>query len=249
MACSLMLIQIMPKVHCVKCLDFLTIENSPISNWLAVIVYSKWGTNFLQTCKYSIELHSFRVHAIVMATTSEYFQNVLLKEESSCILEFIDSETLDDVIRFCYFGEIRLNLRNLEAIIIAAHELKMETLKLMCSDFLESTLDGDDSLRCALIAEKCELKASKELAQKFFAANCTKICELKEFHSWRECQFDDFVQNLWKNDRLFKNIMKRIQLNEHTTTTPLVFSKDLSQAIFKSFVSNTSWDMNLFSIN
>lgn len=174
-----------------------------------------------------------------MAATSEYFQNVLLKEESSCILDFIDSETLDDVIRFCYFGEIRLSSHNLEAIIIAAHELKIETLKLMCSDFLESSLDADDSLRCALVAEKCELKASKELAKKFFTANCTKLCELKEFRSWRESQFDDFVGNLLKKDRLFKNIMKQIQSNEHTATTPLVFSKDLFQAIFKSFVSNT----------
>lgn len=181
--------------------------------------------------------HSFSVHSIVMAATSEYFQDILLKEESSCILDFIDSETLDDVIRFCYFGEIRLNSRNLEAIIIAAHELKIEALKLMCSDFLESSLDADDSLRCALVAEKCELKASKELAKKFFAVNCTKICELKEFHNWRESQFDDFVQNLLKHDRLFKKLMNQIQSNEHTATTSLVFSKDLFQAIFKSFVS------------
>ncbi|XP_055296720.1 uncharacterized protein LOC129565647 [Sitodiplosis mosellana] len=111
----------------------------------------------------------------------------------------------------------------------------METLKLMCSDFLESSLDVDNSLRCALVAEKCELKASKELAKKFFAASCSKICELKEFHSWRESQFDDFVKNLSKNDRLFKDLMRKIQTNEHIATTPLVFSKDLFQAISKSF--------------
>lgn len=183
-----------------------------------------------------------------MAATSDYFQNILLKEESSCVLDFIDSETLDDIIRFCYFGEIRLSAHNLETIIVAAHELKMETLKLMCSDFLESSMDIDDSLRCALVAEKCELKASKELAKKFFATNCSKICELKEFHSWSESQFDDFVKNLSKNDRLFKDLMRQIQPNENNATTPLVFSKDLFQAIFKSFVSN--WKITLkFELN
>lgn len=189
-------------------------------------------------------LASFKVHSILMAATSEYFHNILLKEESSCVLGFVDSETLDEIIRFCYFGEIRLSLHNVESIIVAAHKLKMETLKLMCSDYLETSLDVDNSLRCALIAEKCELKASKELAQKFLATNCS---ELKEFHSWTEPQFNDFINNLSKNDRLFKDLMKQIQSNGDSATTSLIFSTDLFQAIFKSFVSKIFQIPNLFS--
>lgn len=170
-----------------------------------------------------------------MAAASDYFHDIVSKEESNCLLDFIDSTTLHEIIRFCYFGEIQLSLHNVEAIIIASHKLKLDTLKLMCSDFLES-LDVDNSLRCVLVAEKCELKASKELAQKFLSANCSKICELKE-HSWTDVQFDDFLGDLSKNSRLFKDLMKQIETNGNSTTTPLVFSKDLFQAIFKSFVS------------
>lgn len=169
-----------------------------------------------------------------MAATSDYFHNIIMEEKSKCVLDFVDSKTLDEIIRFCYVGKIQLSVHNLKAIIVAAHKLKLEKLKMMCSDYLDS-IDDDKSLQFALVAEKCGLKVSKGLAKKLFANNCSKIFASEQFKQWNQSQFDDFVKNLLKKN-LFTDLLEQIQSNEYSIMTTPIFSKDLFQAIFKSFV-------------
>lgn len=184
---------------------------------------------------------SFKVHSLVLAAASEYFHNILLKNIRIFILDCVESVTLKEIVRFFYLGEIRPTATNIEPVIEAAHELKVESLKVICSEFLEKSLDDGNCLRYALLAEKCGLKSSKELAQKFLATNCTKICKLKAFHSWSESQFDDIVKQLLKNDELYENLLKQMESNRHCATLLQLLSNDLFQAIFRSFVSSFSF--------
>lgn len=184
---------------------------------------------------------SFKVHSLVLAAASDFFHNILLKNITIFILDCVESVTLKKIVRFFYLGEIRLTAANIEPVIEAAHELKIESLKVICSEFLEKSLDDGNCLRYALLAEKCGLKSSKELAQKFLATNCTRICKLKVFHSWSESQFDDVVKQLLKNDELYENLIKQMESNGHSATMLQLLSNDLFQAIFRSFVSSFSF--------
>lgn len=181
---------------------------------------------------------SFNVHSVVLASACDYFQSVILEHGNSYTLKCVDSVTLVEVIRFCYLGEVRMSLDNVETIALAAHELKLESLKLKCSDFLESTLNSENYLQYALLADKCKLRASKEFAEKFFENNCTRICELKQINQWSTLQFDSFIEDLAKiKDGLFDELMKKVRSNENSALLTQLFSKDILQAIFRSFVS------------
>lgn len=175
----------------------------------------------------------------MLAAASEFFKTTILVEnENNYMFENIDAKTLEEVIRFCYLGEIRLSASNIASVILAAHELKINALKTICSNFLDMTLNSENCLRYAWIAEKYELSASKELANKFFTNNCSKICELKEFQNWNEPQFDEFIESLPKlQDGIFNVLMKEVQTSDFSRSLPRMFSKDLFQAIFRSFVS------------
>lgn len=170
--------------------------------------------------------------------SSEYFENVLLDGETSRQLDFVDSKILEDIIRFCYIGQIRLTPVTIEAVLLAANKLRMKSLKSVCSQFFESTLDVDNCLHYALMAEKCGLNSSKELAQKFFANNCSRICKFKEFSRWNTLKIDEFIGSLTKEQSsLFDDLIKQIQSNENKSLLPEMFFKDLFPAIFRTFVS------------
>lgn len=154
------------------------------------------------------------------------------------MLKNVDSMALEQIIRFCYLGDVQLSVENIEAISLAAHELKLESIKLKCNDFLASTQNTENYFQYALLADKCKLPTSKEFAEKFFENNCTKVCELKQINQWSELQFDSFMETLSKiKDGLFDDLMKKIQSNKNSSLLAQLFSEDIFQAVFRSFVS------------
>lgn len=189
------------------------------------------------------------MHSIILAASSEYFQTFLLKNGSSHQLDFVEAEILSEVIRFCYLGEIRLTSVNVEAVLLAAHRLGIKRLELLCGQYFESTLDVENCLRYALIAEKCGLKSSKDLAQTFFANNCSKICKLRNFKEWNALNLDGLAGGLLDGEiGLFNDLMKQIQLSKYKSYLPELLSKDLFPAIFRSFVSGFISEMNNFML-
>lgn len=177
----------------------------------------------------------FQVHSAILAASSEYLSNIFLNIEKDHHLDSVDSEILERIIRFCYTGHIDLCSDNIQAITYAADELGMQRLKKVCNQFLETATDTENFLHYAIIAEKCGLKSSKELAQKFVMFSCSKICETNDVRQLNTEHLSEAVANLCTNQtEIFGGLMKSLNANSGENKSLLLNSY---QAIYQLFVS------------
>lgn len=172
---------------------------------------------------------------MILAATSEYLYNIFLNAEHEYHLEFVESNTLGEIIRFCYSGELKLCPENIQAIMYAANDLGMERLKIVCNEFLESATDTEHLLQYAIIAEKCGLNSAKELARKFVLSSCNKIYEASELSHLNTINLNDAVVNLCSNQtEIFGNLMQSLNFNS-LESKPLLLNS--YQAVYQLFVS------------
>lgn len=169
---------------------------------------------------------------------SDLFDDDSLTYMTSHQLDNIDSKALEQTIRYCYTGQIHLTANNIEAMIGAADELKINHLKLACGQFLDATLNVDNCLRYALIAEKYELKSSTELAHSFFKNYCAKLSKSNKLLHSTAFQMDEFIEKLMNNQvPAFVELMRDIKLNGQNALLPENFLRNSLPALFRSFVS------------
>lgn len=177
--------------------------------------------------------HRFYVHSIVLAAASEFFNNLLSNHQRDHQFDFLDSTTLEKIIQLCYTGEIELSEENIGKIASASHELKIPHLKAVCGQFIEKTADADNCLLYALIADRCDLKLSKELAEQFLVLNCARIT--KDMSPRNAIHLNAVASNLSKNEsEIFGNVMRSVESISGADNTLLL---NACQAIYRSFVS------------
>lgn len=173
------------------------------------------------------------MHSIVLAASSDYFYSLFSNKEKDHHFEFLDSAALERVIRFCYTGQIELSSENIENIANAAHQFGMQHLKSVCGEFIETTADASNCLQYALIAERCGLRSSKELAQQFLAQTCANIS--KNVSPKNAVHLNDVATKLCQNDsEIFEKIMKTMESINGADSSLLL---DAYQAIYRTFVS------------
>lgn len=175
------------------------------------------------------------MHSAVLAASSEYLSDIFLSVEKDYHLEFVESNTLEKIIGFCYTGEIDLGSDDIQDVMYAANDLGMQRLKKVCSQFLESAADAENFLHYAIIAEKCGLKSAKDLAQKFLIFSCSKICESNDVNQLDTNHLTEAVTNLCTDQtQIFVNLIKSLNSNGGETNSLLMNSY---QAIYQLFVS------------
>lgn len=179
----------------------------------------------------------FKVHSIILAAASEHFCNILFGEEKSYHLDFITSDTLEEIIQFCYTGQLQLTSKNIQCILLAADDLGMQRLKSKCNQFLESTIEGDNALHYALIAERCGLESFQQFAEMYLLHNCAKLCETRKLTQWNLNKIDDIARNLAKNQcELYGILMKSLETSSGENSS---LTTNTYQAIYQTFVSST----------
>lgn len=147
--------------------------------------------------------------------------------------DFVESDTLVEVIQFCYTGEIKLNSDNIQTITYAANDLGMERLKMICNQFLESATEN--LIQYAIIAEKCGLNSANELAKKFIHHSCNKIYKANEQNYLNNSTLSDEIVSLCANQSgMFANLVQSLNFNSFESKSLLMNSY---QAIYQLFVS------------
>ncbi|XP_055297308.1 uncharacterized protein LOC129565946 [Sitodiplosis mosellana] len=173
----------------------------------------------------------FYVHSIVLAAASDYFNSLLSNHQKDYSFDSLDFASLERIIRFCYTGEIELSSENIEKMANASHELRIPHLKAVCSQFIEKTADATNCLQYALIADRCGLRLSKELAEQFLAVNCANIS--KDMSPRNAVHVNDVATNLSNNEsKIFENVMKSVESISGADSTLLL---NAYQAIYRSF--------------
>ncbi|KAM9411741.1 kelch-like protein 31 isoform 1-T2 [Salvelinus alpinus] len=153
--------------------------------------------SFLCDLTVSTKSKSFDVHKVVMASCSEYIQNILRKDSALTKIDLNDlSPTgLATAITYAYSGKLTLSLYSIGSTIAAAMLLKINTLVKMCSDFLMQELSVENCMYVANIADTYGLKETKEAAQKFMRGNFIEFSEMEQFRKLTYEQINDFLSD------------------------------------------------------
>ena len=93
----------------------------------------------------------FNAHKIVVAGCSPYlramFTNGMLETEQSVVeIQGIETNTMGLLLDFMYTSTIEINVENVQSILQGASLLGLQTLRTICSHFLESQLVASNCL-------------------------------------------------------------------------------------------------------
>ncbi|KAK2896363.1 hypothetical protein Q8A67_010851 [Cirrhinus molitorella] len=151
--------------------------------------------SFLCDLTVATKSKSFDVHKIVMASCSEYIQNMLRKDPSLKKIELSDLSPvgLATVITYAYSGKLTLSLYTIGSTISAAMLLQIHSLVKMCSDFLMREISVENCMYVVNIADTYNLKETKEAAQKFMRENFIEFSEMEQFLKLTYEQISEFL--------------------------------------------------------
>ena len=90
-------------------------------------------------------------------------------------LNDLDSDSMEQIIEFCYTSSICVNEDNVWTLLPTATRLQMWELCTLCSDFLRSTLSADTSMRTYLAALRSGLVELTGDVQKVLKDDLDKV--------------------------------------------------------------------------
>ena len=107
----------------------------------------------------------FRVHKLVLASASSYFQAMftseMLESAKDTIKLDVDSDSLEVIFDFVYTNKINLeSMENAQAVLFAANMLLLRGVESACTDFIAKNLNKTN---CFSIAEVAEMIGNQEL--------------------------------------------------------------------------------------
>lgn len=187
-----------------------------------------------------------------MATSSDYFYEKLTKTGNDSLSEYVvvddpyqvemDSKTAEQIISFCYSGNIELAADTLDNILAGAKELKITSLMRPCSELLEEILNESNCLQMFEMAEEYQLNGLQEKAMSMINFNLPMICKSFEFYHMDIVTVRRLFQNLSRiRDGVFDDLIKSLDPaeSEFIAWIPELFIDGHSQAIVRSAVSFT----------
>ncbi|KTG05684.1 hypothetical protein cypCar_00020275 [Cyprinus carpio] len=151
--------------------------------------------SFLCDLTVATKSKSFDVHKVVMASCSEYIQNMLRKDPALKKIELNDLSPvgLATVITYAYSGKLTLSLYTIGSTISAAMLLQIHSLVKMCSEFLMREISVENCMYVVNIADTYNLKDTKEAAQKFMRENFIEFSEMEQFLKLTYEQISEFL--------------------------------------------------------
>ncbi|XP_006012670.1 kelch-like protein 31 [Latimeria chalumnae] len=151
--------------------------------------------DFLCDLTLGTKTKSYNVHKVVMASCSDYFQNLLKKDPSIRRVDLNDSSPigLATVITYAYTGKLTLSLYTIGSTISTASYLQIHALVKICCDFLMQEITVANCMYIANIAETYGLRNTKEAAQKFIRDNFIEFSETDQFLKLTFDQINEFL--------------------------------------------------------
>lgn len=161
----------------------------------------------LQNCLISIFVYLFHyrisAHSLILFALSPYFRALLtspLDESTQDVIriEEIDGQTLEQLIDFCYTGEILINDENVVDIIAAASKIELIPVEQLCDEYLTKHLCLTNCLSSWLLAEQYSLVNVRTIALNMVQFEFVDVINDDEFFNLNS----DAVNILLANDEL-----------------------------------------------
>lgn len=163
---------------------------------------------------------TFSAHRTVLAASSPYFKalfastlnDVSSAENKPVVLTDIDSECMENLLRYIYTGEIELTNETIKSVISAANYLLVSSLKERCTVFLQKMLTPKNCLGIESTANQFDCALLKCTATNFIRENFIMVASTEEFLGMQVNRLKELVASddtkVDREEQIFEAIMK-----------------------------------------
>ncbi|KAL5012419.1 hypothetical protein ScPMuIL_010970 [Solemya velum] len=133
-----------------------------------------------------VEKKVFKVHRVIMASCSDYFEamfshDVLENKQSFTELKGVTISGLEPLIGYAYTGKILLTLDNIHDIFSAANFLQMQSAIELCTDFLKEKMTFENADELLKIGEVFSVPVLKSHYRSYLMENFLQFAETDFF--------------------------------------------------------------------
>ena len=125
-------------------------------------------------------------HRLVLAACSPYFQAMFVskmaeKDKSEVLIHDIDDIALEQLIDFCYTGQVTIDESNVQQLLPAACLLQLHEVQDACCKFLEKQLDPSNCLGIRAFADTHACPSLLKAAHAFTQQRFIEVTSSEEF--------------------------------------------------------------------
>ncbi|XP_037945290.1 kelch-like protein 18 [Teleopsis dalmanni] len=153
-----------------------------------------------------VDDQSFSAHRIVLAGTIPYFYamfttNMTESRIKEITMKDIESSALENLINYAYSGQVRIDIQNVQSLMVGASFLQLTKVRNACADFLISSFHPQNVIGIRQFADSLGCTYLMEAADHYIEQRFALVSQSEEFLS---LQFDELV-DIVRRDELIVN--------------------------------------------
>lgn len=163
-------------------------------------------------------------HKIILASTIPYFHAMFtldMVESSKSTVEIqneIDGTAFELLIDYCYSGQLKITLFNVESLLVGASFLQLSKVSNACCDFLKKHLHVSNVLGVQAFADAFGFADLVESAKKFIHKKFQEVIDCEEYLRLSVNQVIEIISsddlNVASEDKVFEAVMLWIKHEE-----------------------------------
>lgn len=196
-------------------------------------------------------------HRVILAATVPYFykmfcvDNQKSDKKMEIIMQEFDPDLIENLIDYCYSGEIQIEISNINNLLICANIFELIDIKEACVKFMGSNLNSTNAIFFSSIASSNKLDQLLNDLEKFICSNFSEVSESQDF---KNLEAHELIKILGKSEikvsteeKVYEAAMKWVKFDPEARITflPEVLRKVRVSYLAPEYLVNVVSNENL----
>lgn len=190
---------VVPSMHGLGYLDY-TVEGHASRSFTVMDQFRHQGVlcDLLLHVQYKDTIIDFKVHKVVLASCSLYFQAMFTSSFKECTasevtLRDVCPQVVGRLIDFAYTARITVGEKCVLHLLLAAMRYQMEDVAKACCDFLTKHLEPSNVIGITRFAEEIGCTELHQKSREYINTHFSEVTKEEEFFSLSHCQLLELI--------------------------------------------------------